>query len=91
MTCLYLLPRNISLFHASPSAGFGPLNVSYYHSPRLLSKVQLSTFRLHHTTNAKSITMAGSIGKLSRGSLSYNKSYKPNGLKAYARAALKCS
>jgi len=34
--------------------------------------------------------MAGSVGKLSRGSLSYNKSYKPNGLKAYARAALKC-
>ena len=35
--------------------------------------------------------MTGSVGKLSRGSLSYNKSYKPNGLKAYARAALKCS
>jgi hypothetical protein len=30
------------------------------------------------------------VGKLARGSLSYNKSYKPNGLKAYARAALKC-
>src|ERR1700712_4615198 len=34
--------------------------------------------------------MAGSIGKLTRGSLAYNKNYKPNGLKAYARAALKC-
>lgn len=34
--------------------------------------------------------MASSVGKLSRGSLSYNKNYKPNGLKAYARAALKC-
>lgn len=34
--------------------------------------------------------MTGSVGKLSRGALSYNKSYKPNGLKAYARAALKC-
>jgi len=34
--------------------------------------------------------MSGSVGKLSRGSLSYNKNYKPNGLKAYARAALKC-
>lgn len=34
--------------------------------------------------------MTGSVVKLSRGSLSYNKSYKPNGLKAYARAALKC-
>jgi hypothetical protein len=35
--------------------------------------------------------MVGSIGKLSRGSLSHNKSYKPDGRKAYARAALKCA
>jgi hypothetical protein len=35
--------------------------------------------------------MTGSVGKLSRGSLSHNKSYKPDGRKAYARAALKCT
>jgi hypothetical protein len=87
MTCPYSLPRIVLLFHAKSPAGFSPL---YHHSPRLFSKVQLSPFRLHHTKNLKDINMAGSVGKLSRGSLSYNKSYKPNGLKAYARAALKC-
>jgi hypothetical protein len=35
--------------------------------------------------------MTGSVGKLSRGSLSHNKGYKPDGRKAYARAALKCT
>jgi len=33
--------------------------------------------------------MTGSVGKLTRGSLSHNKGYKPDGRKAYARAALK--
>jgi hypothetical protein len=43
---------------------------------------------LHHFILHTFINMA--VGKLSRGSLSHNKGYKPDGRKAYARAALKC-
>jgi hypothetical protein len=44
---------------------------------------------LHHLILHALINMA--VGKLSRGSLSHNKGYKPDGRKAYARAALKCT
>jgi len=45
----------------------------------------------HHLVFAHPTNMTGNVGKLSRGPLSHNKSYKPDGRKAYARAALKCT